>query len=235
MAITAREVAAQYAWLYSDDAIPTPKGIWDEVVPTPACYVGIKHLSSDTSLVCFRGSVTMLDWLRDFQADAIPMYHPHLGWVHNGFLTDVLSNVGYLNNLAHRNVFIAGHSKGAGDGLIYGGLRLGDGLPVLGAYLFGSPRAGGPRLTEVWSKTPLATHRNMDSGGHDKVTDVPFAVVIDGAGIQYQQPRSFIDVTSSPWSGDAWGPFCYHHFWLYCQALGISGPQIDAIKPKGYQ
>lgn len=220
--ITLAQICNQYAWLYT--SLPTPAGTWDHVIPTDGCYVCIKNIDG-TDYVMFRGSVTFLDWLQDFQADALPFPDPHLGWVHNGFRDGVLKNIGYINSLVGPRVVVVGHSLGAGHAALYAGYRAADRLPVDALVMFGEPRPGGPRLAAVLTNTHIESYVNGDGNGHDAVTDVPYDIEVPFiGGIHYQHPKPLLGVSAAPSPDDHWGPFKYHHFGLYCRAVGASGP-----------
>lgn len=224
------EIADQYAWLYT--GLPTPPGKWSYLFPTPGCWVGLLE-TSDAYYPMFRGSDITLDWVRD--AEAVPFPDQHLGWVHAGFRRSVLSNIGWINaHLVSRSkkVVPCGHSLGAGLAALFTGYRLCDGLPVDGLTLFGSPRPGGPQLRSIVERAgvEVASYCNEDEAGHDEITDIPPAVEVGGIGIQYCHLAGLTPVTSPPPEDDEWGPFRYHHFGLYCRAVGANGEAARSLK-----
>lgn len=215
-----RAIADQYAWLYTK--LKVPAGTWDHVIPNDGCYVCIKKVNG-IDYVMFRGSITFMDWIEDISAAALPFPDDKLGWVHNGFRSGLFENIGYVNSLVGSRVVVVGHSLGAGHALLYAGYRILDKLPVEEVFVFGEPRSGGPRLAAVLSHTPVTSFRNTDKSGHDLVTDVPVSLEVPFlGGIQYVHPKPLTDVSQSP-DSDNWGPFKYHHFSLYCRALGAKG------------
>jgi pimeloyl-ACP methyl ester carboxylesterase len=221
--LTPAQIADQYAWLYTD--LPVPAGTWDHLITTDGCYVGIKK-AYGIDYVMFRGSTTFLDWIEDFAHFALPYDDSMLGGVHPGFRLGVLSVEDQLNALVGPNVVCVGHSLGAGHALIYAGFRLAMGKSVDQLVLYGAPRAGGTKLNRLLDKPEITNYRNEDESGFDLVTKVPFSVP---PMIVYYQPRVFTDVTAHPDPDDPWTVFKYHHFGLYCRALGADGPAAQSL------
>lgn len=216
------QVCDQYARLYT--TVPAYAGTWDHLIPTDGCYVGIA-VADGISYVNFRGSVTFVDWLEDSFAE--PMIDPVLGSVHPGFTLAVRSVKNAIDSVvAGTRVVAVGHSLGAGHALIYAALRTAAGLPVDRVLTFGSPRPGGSKIAEILNPVARWSFRNGDPGGHDLVTDVPFAAP---PLLDYEHPTKLTDVSASPRVTDSWGPFRYHHFGLYCQALGATSPAAKSL------
>ena len=227
--LTIAQVCDLYAYLYAD-TIPTPAGTWDFVWTVDGSYAALKRVDG-IDYVMWRGSVTAIDWLQDFDLGAIPIHDDKLGWVHPGFVDGVRRIIGWVNDKVGAHVVTVGHSLGAGHAAIYAGYRQADGLPVDQVIMFGEPRAGMSTLATVLENTPIVSYRNMDAHGHDTICDVPPDIPFV---THYQHPRALTDVSYSPPSSDPWGPFKFHHFFEYAMALGASGPAVQAIKPKGY-
>lgn len=74
--------------LYDDAKDPS----WDLLIKPPpggkSVCVGIRRLETAIAVVC-RGSTTLWDWLRDFDAIANPWNHSVFGPVHPGFFLDM--------------------------------------------------------------------------------------------------------------------------------------------------
>ncbi len=213
--MTDADVAELYARIYEE---PFPAGFFDTVIDQDGCFVAIKTVGS-VPYVCFRGSVTVLDWFEDFSAFAAAVFYPGIGMVHNGFLAGVLSVKQRLDEalkpLPLRPVMV-GHSLGAGHAFIYAGLRTADCRSLGGVVAFGEPRPGMDTLGHLLAAEDTRSYRNMDAGGHDLVTDVPLKIP---PLLGYRHPKALIDVTASPDPDDDWGLLRYHHFSLYVRAL----------------
>ena len=85
--------ASVLAQLCSDLYEPVPPGVFVQVWDKNGIVVGLARVG-DTDVLVLRGSATVDDWIRDFQA--LPEWHPQLGFCHSGFLTgmdDVFAEV----------------------------------------------------------------------------------------------------------------------------------------------
>lgn len=220
------EVADRYAWLYSP--LPTPDGTWDHVVDGALdAYAGIKAIGG-AHHVMFRGSTTFLDWVADFAHLALPFPDEALGPVHGGFRDGVALVKDEIDEIVGDDspLVVAGHSLGAGHAALYAGYRRAAGKRVDALVLFGEPKAGMGRLADLLADVPIRSYRNADAAGHDLVTDVPYTIpgILD-----YEHPRALIDVSRPPPPNDAWSLFAYHHFGLYCAALGAVGPAAASL------
>jgi pimeloyl-ACP methyl ester carboxylesterase len=215
--LTIAELADQYAWLYTK--LPVPPGTWDHIIPTDGAYVAIKRVDG-IDYVMFRGSTTFKDWMDDFEQFALPCSDPLLGDVHDGFRSGVLLVKDQLDGLVGDHVVVVGHSLGAGHALLYSGYRKVANKPVDLVVMWGAPRAGCEMLSRIVAPLEIVSFRNKDNDGHDLVTNVPFGLP---PILEYEQSRNFVDVMASPDRSDRWGPFRYHHFFLYCKAHGAYG------------
>lgn len=222
--LTVTAIADIYAWLYVD--IPTPSGTFDHVIPVDGAYTAIKRVDG-IAYVMFRGSTTFLDWIMDFKDCAIPFDDPKLGDVHPGARCGVLQVLDQINAAVGDHVVVVGHSLGAMHAAIYAGYRISADLPVDGLVMFGEPRSGGPKLSEILSTVHVQSFRNADKDGHDLVTDVARSLP---PLLPYQHVREpLTDVWHSPRSDDLWLAFRYHHFGHYCRAFGCGGPASLAL------
>lgn len=216
-----------YATLYTD--LQVPAGTWTHVVPKDGAYCAVLATPLE-SVVAFRGSVTLTDWLEDFMVSlGAPQYEdPQLGPLHLGFAVGVRSVQNALDALVpmDRPLTVVGHSLGAGHALIYAARRRKAGLRVDAVTTFGSPRPGGAGVAEALAGVHQTSYRNSGPDGHDLVTDVPFAAP---PILRYQHPAPLTDVSAVPSSNDPWLAFRYHHFGLYCRALGASGPVARSL------
>ena len=193
-----------------------PGWTWDFVLAgkTDAdVWVGVKRFD-DIDLIAFRGSTTWLDWERDFAA--CPYEDSKLGMIETGFNIGIDDVVAQLSPRLNRYRYaVTGHSLGSAHGDIFTGRQVVAGKPPLATVGFGCPRPGGADFAYVVRDVPMRRYRNMDAGGHDLVTDVPFKIL----GAPYQQPQILTNVTASPARDDPWLIFRYHHAPLYSQAI----------------
>lgn len=225
--LTDAQIADQYAWLYAD-TIPVPAGTWDHVIDGPLdAYVCVKTIDG-VHYVMFRGSTTFLDWISDFADEALQWPDAVLGGVHAGFRDGVCLVREALDDIVgdQNPVVIVGHSLGAGHAVLYAGYRVAAGKCVSAIVMFGEPRAGGKALADILASVPIRSYRNGDATSHDLVTDVPRSVPLV---LDYRHPRELIDVSNPPPPSDSWGPFAFHHYRLYCAALGATGPAVQSL------
>src|ERR1700744_4494874 len=144
--LTVTGICNQYAWLYTD--LQIPDATWDHVLSVNGAYVAVKTVD-DTQYVMFRGSVTFLDWVEDFQNLAVPYDDPVLGEVHTGARDGVLMVKNRLDSLLGNKVILVGHSLGALHASIYAGYRISEGKDVQCLVMFGEPKAGSLRLSKL--------------------------------------------------------------------------------------
>jgi hypothetical protein len=206
--------------LYSYGQPPEDWAHYDDGTDDDGVCWAVKEIE-DYSVIVLRGSVTLLDWRKDFQAFVDPFHHDDLGPVHPGFLSGmrtVQREIATLISIG-RQIIITGHSLGAARASILTGLlrispRRAD---VAARVVFGEPRPGFQQLADLINGVPGASYRNAADGHHDLVTDVPFAIPPE----DYVHPTSLIDVSAPPDGGlvSRWGPFSLHHMSLYVKAL----------------
>jgi hypothetical protein len=206
------------AWDHFDDGEESDKICW-----------AVKTVDGCDILV-FRGSITFVDWQRDFDVWANPFGHSKIGPVHPGFLLgldQVLHEYQAYRGKRNNRLIVAGHSLGAGRASILCGLAITAGLVPAGRVVFGEPCPGFPPLAQLLSAIPHSrSYRNGKFGTfeHDLVTSIPLHV----GPLQYVHPTPLIDVQALPPPKDRWGVFSYHHMPLYAKALAEG-----AIRPQG--
>jgi hypothetical protein len=172
-------------------------------------------------VVIFRGSVTSLDWIRDFRALAIKT---RIGHVHDGFYAGMEHMWGDLRPLISQPCVVTGHSLGAARAAVLAALMVADGVTPFARVVFGEPKPGLIDLAEVIKAVPGRSYRNGDERHHDLVTDVPFTL----PPLQFVHPTPIIVVTARP-SGslfERFGVFAYHHVELYQAALAASTQEV---------
>jgi predicted lipase len=187
----------------------------DHIVSTEGVTVGISH-SAEHSIICFRGSITFLDWLRDFQAQMV--FDDELGGVEFGFMQGLRRIIGQRPDGAvpSKPVYITGHSLGAARALIFAALERLRGLPIAGVTVFGSPRPGAAKLKEILAPVPVRVYKNR----HDPVCELPLNIpLLD----PYVHVRELIHVDAAPAPeeivDDVWGIAPDHRMDLYLKAL----------------
>jgi pimeloyl-ACP methyl ester carboxylesterase len=222
--LTDTAICDQYAWLYSN--LQAPAGTWDHVIPVDGAYCAIKRVDG-VDYVMFRGSLTFMDWYDDLEDFALPVHDAILGDVHPGFLVGVKLIKDLVDALVGDHVVVVGHSLGAGHAALYSGYRVAAGKSVDAIVMFGEPRAGGSRLSEILAKTTVRSYRNGDASGHDYVTDVPPSHPPE---LPYQHVRDpLTDVCFPPPGFDPWLAFRFHHFWLYARSRGCGGAAVMSL------
>lgn len=166
------EVLQVCADTYRDDAQ------WDASWSTNDIQVRARAVG-DFDVIAFRGSKSVLDWVRDFQV--IPVYHPRLGMVHEGFVQGIEPVVvpRLLKFIQDRNrpYILTGHSLGAARACVVAGLMSitplfnGSTVPPAAVVLAGCPRPGFKTLSEVINSGggKVRIYKNR----RDPVADVP--------------------------------------------------------------
>ncbi len=179
----------------------------------------LKRVGADV-VVVLRGSVTMLDWLRDLTAIADPFHHDELGPVHPGFLSGMCTLERELGTMVAKteSLTIAGHSLGAGRAAILTGLLVADGWTPQARVVFGEPKPGFAQLARIIACVPGRSYRNGDGTHHDPVTDVPLSFPPE----EFVHPTPIIPIMARPATSDfsGLGLFAWHHMPLYLKALG---------------
>ena len=187
---------------------------WD-YVSSGDVYWAVKKII-DTSYVCFRGSTTLADWLRDLNAFANPISTDKLGPVHPGFFNGVPEAWEEIKTKITTNNFIlTGHSLGSGEVDICAALAVLDGLPPRAKIGFGAPKAGFKQLGQLVKDVPDYCFRNTDGVNWDLITSVPFSFFPE----EYKHTAPLLNVHCEPVEGDTWGPFAWHRMQYYRQAV----------------
>lgn len=217
--ISDAEIASLCAGIYAYPGAPAIA--WDHLDPGDdgdgVCWA-LKRVAG-SAVVVLRGSVTKLDWFRDFQAIADPFHHDDLGPVHPGFLSGMRTVERQLRSLtnAEEPIIIAGHSLGAARAAILTGLMVIDGRIPAARVVFGEPKPGFLQLAKLIEGVPGRSYRNGCGLHHDLVTDVPFSFPPE----QFVHPTKVIPVCAMPGPDifARWGVFAFHHMPLYQAAV----------------
>jgi hypothetical protein len=216
MPITDRDVAELCLGIYPEHTPPTWDYFDDGSHPDDGVCWGVKHVD-DVSIVVLRGTVTLGDWLRNFQAWIEPIHHDDLGPVHAGFYSGMRTVQRELKEkiAPSRPLIICGHSLGAARGAILSALLTLDSRPPIARICFGEPRAGFARLGEILAPIKQQrSYRNRNAKDHDVITDVPFSWPPLFA---YQHPTDLTDLTVAPMPHTP-GIFRFHVPELYAAA-----------------
>ncbi len=195
---------------------------WDHFDPgndgDGVCW-GVKR-DNDSVAVVFRGSLVLLDWLRDLNSVANPFHHDDIGPVHPGFLSGMRTVERELMTLVSKtdSIILAGHSLGAARATVLAALLVTDGWKPTARVVFGEPKPGFSQLVDLLSSVPGRSYRNGDGFFHDVVTDLPFSFPPE----EYVHPTETVMVNGVPEGGlfSKMGIFAYHHMPLYLKALG---------------
>ena len=167
------------------------------------------HVVIDTvDYIVFRGSVTPEDWMRDL--DAIPVWHPKLGFVHAGFVTGLDALYSVIEHVVGTKIVITGHSLGAARACLTAGLFACDAsqsasdCPVTCLCTFGQPKPAWVNLSRIVEKSGMrhVSYKNRN----DPVTEVPF--------FPYVNTETPIALNAEPSPTDL-EPLRDHHISLY--------------------
>jgi Lipase (class 3) len=178
-------------------------------------YWGLKRVAN-VAYVCFRGSTTVEDWLKDFNAFADPFTVDGLGPVHPGFfqgMPDVWTEI--KSKLNGEAFILTGHSLGSGEADICAGLAVLDNRPPAAKIGFGSPKAGFKQLGNLLKNIPDYCFRNTNGINWDLITSVPFTFFPE----EYQHTAPLFNVCAQPVEDDSWGPFAWHRMQYYREAI----------------
>ena len=177
--------------------------LWDEG-SNSGIFVGLIG-----TVVCFRGSVTLEDWMRDL--DALYIDDPTIGGVHAGFAKGIAQFFASTEGIIRSGFTICGHSLGAARALIFAGYMVAAGLNPAAAITFGTPRPGFQKLTDILAPLSVRSYKNR----FDPVCDVPAPILPD---FPYIHPRAQIKVDAAP-PIDEFGLFADHHIELYVNGV----------------
>ena len=203
--LTDADLAQACSDLYSD------KTKFNTILDIDEVVVGVQR-REDASVICFRGSYDIVDWLRDFEAQMV--IDPEIGGVECGFIQGLRSIIGKRpgNAVPDKPLYITGHSLGAARALLFAALETVRGLPLAGVAAFGPPRPGAARVGEILKNVPVRCYRNREDPVCDFPLDIP---LVD----PYVHVGPLLPLDCAPPDGDAWGVAADHHIELYVQAM----------------
>jgi len=129
---------------------------------------------NDLNVIAIEGTHNPLGWALDFFAIAAENHqaidHPALGFLHAGFYAAATLAMPTVKTAIGQEPYaICGHSLGAAEALLMGGLLIDDGRPPVRIAAFAPPRVGGEQFVNV-VKPLTNAYRYSD----DPVPLVPF-------------------------------------------------------------
>lgn len=184
-------------------------GEFDYVNEVAGVCFAVKKLS-DRNVLLYRGSITPLDWVRDFEAlPEVMKLHPQLGFVHSGMAQGM--DEALADAIAHSDLdqpfHPGGHSLGGGRAALATGLLINEGYFVIRSTLFGCHNSGTARLRKLVSSRPGASYRNRQDPVPLLPTVPPFA-----------HPRDWTPLDAAP-DVNPTDPFNDHNIKLYRAGL----------------
>lgn len=159
---------------------------------------------TDVTIVSFRGSATLQDWLTDLDAAPCePVAHPKLGTMPSGFLESAQSVFDAIMRDVIGQWVITGHSLGGAQARIVSALAILAGRAPARLVTFGSPRTGA--LGGLIAMLPGTDFCNK----RDPVPGVPLG---------YPHPR-LVRHIGVPSLLDDWEPINCHYIASYAASL----------------
>jgi hypothetical protein len=203
------------ARLYATTAPGDWRRIWLPEDDDGVC-VALAHIG-DWDVVVDRGSTTLQDWLRDFQAlpHAI-IDHPLLGPVHPGFLAGMDRSVDAVLPFLGANVICIGHSLAAARCQMRAALMKALGRAPVFLMAIAPPRVGFQPFVDYVAGIDAVAWRNGDLHHRDLVTELPFSL----PGFPFAQ-RPLTDIYAPPPPNDEWGLLAWHHLELYIAGIAV--------------
>lgn len=164
---------------------------FDHTIEINQIYAGVLD-KPDGFIIAFRGSLVLVDWLRDIEAvrlqDVISV-----GPVAEGFYTGLSGVLDAIDAASiGKSIYITGHSLGAAHAAILGGLLVSLGIKPAKIVLFGCPRPGGEKLKYLLSGVAISSYKNR----YDPVTDVPIPFPLS-----FTHVRGMIGLNIDPGTG----------------------------------
>lgn len=134
---------------------------------------------NNTFYISNQGTINLAGWKSDF--DIMPVFHPVLGILHNGFYKNLPQLVSCLLKSIPlgMSVICCGHSKGAANSAILAALLKLAGINVVHVYLFACPNAGYSQYSK-WMRDNIQGISYRNASSHlpwcaDPVPEVPLS------------------------------------------------------------
>lgn len=177
--------------------------------------------AEETDVLVLRGSLTAEDWIRD--AEALPVWHDKLGFVHAGFLAGMDAVFQEVATVVRPNIAVTGHSLGGARARILAAMFAVNGISVDMLCVFGSPKPAFVNLARVIQKSGMLhqSYRNRN----DVVPMVPGMLPL------WQHTEDWISLDAAPDVGNL-EPLRDHSCALYVAALtALAGPVATSSLP----
>lgn len=205
-------------WDYHSDGMRSDSVVWGAIIGPD----GI-------TTIALRGSIVLIDWIRDAMAFADPCAHGVLGPVHIGFSLGMDATWAEIKANTHGPYRVIGHSLGAARAAILTGLMIADGAIVVERVVWGEPLSGFEQLKKLIEPVPTRSYRNGDLKYlHDRVTDIPYSFPPE----EYVRASPLIDVSVAPGTSliSKLGAFSWHHMDLYAAAMTNLPGQLAGLR-----
>ena len=204
-------ISVPYA-AYLSEAIydPVAPSVFAQIIQVSGVVCGYKQID-ETNTFTFRGSTSVEDWLRDF--DAIPYDEPVLGRIHAGFWRGMEKMFAQLRPLLTGPISIQGHSLGAAHAPLLAALCAEEKIPVEQLVLLAPPRPGYQQLRDL-VQAHIGIKRAFVNG-LDPVPALPPATMAE----PWRQTVDMILLHEDPEGVEAILPVHYHAVGLYRRGI----------------
>lgn len=171
------DLAKACAGTYEPSAVPQ----WQDAMKLVHVHLSV---IDGVHVIAWEGTTDWQEWIfSDFMALSIPLFeHASLGPLHLGLARDVLSVspaiIAYLENLGWPPYVNTGHSKGAGEALIFHGVMKERGHPPLRTRAFEPPHIGTEALRTYLGGEDIVETATHNHYGRDIVTLVPWDLLV---------------------------------------------------------
>jgi predicted lipase len=160
--------------VYDHASIETDRAhVLIRTVPCPAVVGAVTNQLASITVVAFRGTKGIRDFITDAEFFRIPFFvcagDPEpAGAVHAGFLMGVRpvmdAVADSIRSAGGSKVFLTGHSLGAAQAQLAAIILERRGIRVDGVYTFGSPRLGDSAWRDAWGRAGMASYGQSESG-----------------------------------------------------------------------
>jgi hypothetical protein len=203
-------LARALAQLCSDIYDESKKAQWLHYWEKDDVVVGHIALECGTDVIVFRGSEQSIDWVRNLEL--WPTWYDGLGYLHAGFSQGIEEVVADTASCLGGKVVVTGHSLGGARARIFAAMRHIRGLAIDQVTVFGSPKPGFGKLSEV-IQTSGMVHTSYRHGS-DPVPELPGILPF------WQHPEPWSDLLSHDNSDEGLIEIGDHFMAGYIAALG---------------
>ncbi len=128
-------------------------------------------------VVAWEGTTDLQEWMVDFLSAPVP-FHSEYGPTHFGITGTMFSVVDqideYFKSLDYPSYLNTGHSKGAGEAIVFHAEMKRRGHPPWATRAYEPPQVGGKELRDYLSDQDVKWTATVNAHGRDIVTQVPF-------------------------------------------------------------